>query len=302
MQEASAPFFTGFTRLTLRPVANAIVFVVVSLGMWLGQACVASDQNTRIVCGACEELNRFVRLQTGKAATRPGKENGFSHPFHLSSQDWKLLLTSVQVRNLPTGYFGIGHKGSPTAAFTTDEVEYLSGTLKKAFDQARSDELVVFGLSKQSSSEIWEVTTGAWFVADSNLHLVLANYRSAVTMANIRELLRDEPLRSIAGPFYELVSGDYQTLVQDEDSLSQVLWSAKEELSIAYQPFLLAELTPHSDALDHASDKTTLPSKAPSFSPPTLEERLRILKRWKDRGLITEEDYRLKKKELLEQF
>lgn len=283
-------------------MANAIAFVAVSLGVWLTQACVASDQHTRIVCGACEEPDRFVRLQTGKAALHPGKGSDFSHPFNLSPQDWKLLLTSIQVRNLPTGYFGIGHKGSPTAAFTSDEVEYLSGTLKKAFDQARSDELVVFGLSKQGSPKIWEVTTGAWFVTDSTLHLVLANYRNAVTMANIRELLRDEPLRSIAGPFYELVPGDYQTIVQDEDSLGQVLWSPKKELSIAYQPFLLAEMTPHSEALDHAPDKTNPPSQAPSFSPPSLEERLRILKRWKEQGLITEEDYRLKKKELLEIF
>ena len=55
---------------------------------------------------------------------------------------------------------------------------------------------------------------------------------------------------------------------------------------------------------------TTLAPAAPPMAVPTpampvepsLEERLRVLKKLRDQGLITEDEYRNKKKQLLDRF
>ena len=66
-------------------------------------------------------------------------------------------------------------------------------TLSKAFAQAQTDEWVVFGLTRSGSQRLTELTTGGWYVDGSLPHIVLANYRKAVTMPSTRQLLGSAP-------------------------------------------------------------------------------------------------------------
>jgi hypothetical protein len=261
---------------------------------------------TRVACGLCEQEDRFVRLQTATTDTRPAGTHRFTHPFTLSPEDWTSILTELHVQRQSEGLLIPEPPWPVVPAFTAEEISYLSVTLSKAFAQARGDEWVVFGLSRPSSQgvpELSELTTGGGYVDGSSLHIVLANYWKAVSMSVDRKLLWERPLRPDAGPRYELVAGNHQTVVRDSDSVLGLLSSPPSDLAIAYQALLLGE-----PAAASVTQKTSAANESP-IHPPTivappmsLEDRLQVLKRLQAQGLITEEEYKAKKQQLLDRF
>jgi hypothetical protein len=161
----------------------------------------------------CEEPDRFVRLQVSTRDRHAESTPPFSHPFRWSAEQWKPILRSIHVQKRGQGVLFFPAPNEPTQpAFTPAEVDYLSETLTRTFAQAQPSELVVFGLTSPKTQEIAEITTGAWFVKDTQLHLILGNYREAVTMSSIRKLLWQDPLHMIAGALYEFVPGPHQGL------------------------------------------------------------------------------------------
>jgi hypothetical protein len=254
-------------------------------------------ENCRMVCGECEGEDRFVRLQGPSPGLRRDRVPNFSHPFTLSPEEWKIILSSLRVQRQgePVVLFSLP-KGLISDALTQDEVDYLSRTLSHAFAQAQPTEWVVFGLSRPGAPDVSEVTSGGWFMEGSDLHLLLANYRYAVTAPNIRELVWENPLSSQVN-LYELVPGDHQTVIQHKEV--GVLSAPVNEISIAYQPLLLAEPLSKA-ALPDGSSASRLPQA--QTNQPSMEERLKVLKRLHDQGLITEEEYRNKRSQLLERL
>ena len=283
----------------------------VSLGLFLiagsmlltGGLTIAAAPATRIACGQCEEADRFVRLQAVGADDRPAGTQRLTHPFTLSPEDWTSILTELHVQRQAEGLLLSLPQGPMLSAFTDEETTYLSVTLSKAFAHAQPNEWVVFGLSRTTPQGLTELTTGGWYLEGASLHLVLANYRKVVTMASTRQLLWERPLRPDAGPSYNLVAGPHQVIVEDSGSMSRLLSSAPSELAIAYQALLLGEQTTAAGSRD-PSTMTPSPAHAPKTAPPpsSIEERLQALKRLHAQGLITEEEYRAKKQQLLERF
>ncbi len=254
-------------------------------------------ENCRMVCGECEGEDRFVRLQGPSPGLRRDRVPNFSHPITLSSEEWKIILGSLRVQRQgePVVLFSLP-KGLISDAWTHEEIDYLSRTLSQAFAHAQPTEWVVFGLSRPGAPDISEITTGGWFMEGSHLHLLLANYRYAVTAPNIRELVWENPLSSQVN-LYELAPGDHQTVIQHKEV--GVLSASVNEISIAYQPLLLAEPLSKA-ALPDGSSASRLPQA--QTNQPSMEERLKVLKRLRDQGLITEEEYRNKRSQLLERL
>lgn len=143
-----------------------------------------------MVCGECGEEDRFVRLQGPPTGLRRDRVPNFSHPSTLSAAEWKVVLSSlcVQRQGGPVVVFSLP-KGLISDAWTHEEIDYLSRTLRQAFAQAHPEEWVVFGLSRPGAPGIAEITTGGWFMQGTHLHLLPTNYRYAVTAPNIRELV-----------------------------------------------------------------------------------------------------------------
>jgi len=282
-----------------------VVFVLLSaclMGLF-GQACQGPTQPAGIVCGSCENQDRIVRLQPFNGDSHQDGLRGFTHPFLLSPEDWKHILKSIRVQSRNEVFLFFTTKGPVEPAFTEDEIDYLSATLSRVFAQARPDERVVFALSRHRSSDLTEITTGGWFVNGSSLHLVLANYRYAVTMPTVRALLWQDPLWTKAGPFYDLAPGEHQTVVEEEGSPRRLFSPSLPSLSIAYKQLLLGELAPQLTGRKYAAPgQLSPPPDQTSPASLSIEERLQMLKRLKDQGLITEEEYRNKKKQLLDQF
>ncbi|MBI5315056.1 MAG: SHOCT domain-containing protein [Nitrospirae bacterium] len=249
---------------------------------------------SRVACGMCEEADRFVRLQIS-ANDRPEESTQpFSHPFRWSAEQWKPILRSIYVQKIDQGlFFFSGRNGPKLQAFTPTEVDYLSETLTRAFAQAQPSEMVVFGLTSQKTREMTEITTGAWYVKDAQLHLILGNYREAVTMSSVRELLWQDPLHMIAGALYEFVPGPHQSLT-GEGGIGTFLIPEAPQLALTYQQLL-------SDAsrIDGGQEKGSSSSAHPDSS---LEGKLKRLKQIHDEGLITDDEFAAKKKMLLDGF
>jgi hypothetical protein len=254
-------------------------------------------ENCRIVCGECEGPDRFVRLQGLSPGLQRDRIANFSHPVTLRPEEWRIILSNLRVQRQgePVVLFTLP-KGPISDAWLPDEVDYLSRTLSLAFAQAQPTEWVVFGLSRPGALDVSEIATGGWFVEGAHLHLLLANYRYAVTAPNIRELAWENPLSSQVN-LYELAPGNHQTVIQNkEDGLLRATGS---EISIAYQPLLRAE--PLSTSASPEGSSSLLFPQSQS-EPLSLEERLKVLKRLRDQGLITEEEYRSKRSRLLERL
>jgi hypothetical protein len=248
---------------------------------------------SRVVCGMCEEPDRFVRLQ---ASTRDGQIQPFSHPFQWSVEQWKPILRSIHVQKRDQGVFLLSAQQGPTLpAFTPAEVAYLSETLPRAFAEAQPSDVVVFGLVKPKTQEVGEITTGAWYVKDARLHLILGNYREAFTMSNVRELLWQDPLHMIAGALYEFVPGPHQSLPPEDNGLGRFLLPEAPQLALAYQQLFLSVVP----VVDGDRTNGSLPSVYPDSS---LERKLQRLKQIHDDGLITDDEYVAKKKTLLHGF
>ncbi|MEI8016300.1 MAG: SHOCT domain-containing protein [Nitrospira sp.] len=250
---------------------------------------------SRVVCGMCEEPDRFVRLQVSTKDRHAESTQSFSHPFHWSAEQWKSILRSIHVQKLGQGiFFFPGPNGPTLPAFTPAEVDYLSETLTRAFAQAQPSEVVVFGLTSPKTQEITEITTGAWFVKDTQLYLILGNYREAFTMSNIRDLLWEDPLHMIAGALYEFVPGPYQSLHREDNRRGTFLIPEAPQLALTYQQLLL-----DASRVDGGQEKGS-PSSA--YLDSSLEGKLKRLKQIHDDGLITDDEYAAKKKSLLDGF
>lgn len=267
-----------------------LVMTVLTVAMSLG-AVPAS----RVVCGMCEEADRFVRLQMPTKDRSVEGAQPFSHPFHWSAEQWKPLLRSIHVQKRGQGVFFFPAPNGPTLqAFTPAEVDYLSETLARAFAQAEPSEVVVFGLTSPKTDEMTEITTGAWFVKGMQLHLVFGNYREAVTMSTVRDLLWQDPLHMIAGALYEFVPGPHRSLTREDDWIGTFLIPEAPQLALIYQQLSLGT---------HPVEGGHLTGSPPSAHPDSsLEGKLQRLKQIREDGLITDDEYAAKKKTLLDGF
>ncbi len=291
----------------MRILRGSQVFIRAGLIAWVlllvGCMGVGVPLDTRIACGQCEEVDRFVRLQVAMADAGSVSAQRCTHPFVLSAEDWTAILTELHVQRQADGLLWSMPQGPVLLAFTKEEMGYLSVTLNKAFAHAQPNEWVVFGLSRSTPQGLTELTTGGAYVQGPSLHIVFANYRKVVTMPGPRHLLWEHPLRPDAGPAYILVAGPHQAIVRDPNAVSSLLSPAPAELSIAYQALLLREPVVVSASQETSTVNPSTAHSSRNVLPPlSTEERLRVLKRFQAQGLITDEEYRTKKQQILERF
>lgn len=235
-----------------------------------------------------EDPDQFIRLEGRYGDERRQLTTRFDHPLMLSSEDWERILAGIQVQSRKDSFIFTREKNPQEPAFSATQIAFLAPGLSRAFSRAHPDEFVVFGLSQNRSRQLTEVTTGGWFVEGASLHLILANYRHAVTTSQVRDQLWRDPLSSNTSPSFALVPEAHQKLSQSKPILSP----HAQELLIAYKEFL------------DATPAVTAPVAPVMEIRPdaSLEDRLRKLKSLREKGLITEEEYRSKKKSLLEAF
>jgi hypothetical protein len=100
--------------------------------------------------------------------------------------------------------------GDEEPAFAPEEVDYLSMTLNRAFAKASPEQWVIFGLSNPVPTSGTEMTTGAWYVEGTTLHLLLPNFHAPVRMNNLREVLNRDPFFEVLeATRYEFIPTEY---------------------------------------------------------------------------------------------
>jgi hypothetical protein len=90
-------------------------------------------------------------------------------------------------------------KRPPTSVFSAEEIARLAPPLRTAFQRAQASEWISFLFSYPTGTNL-EITSGAFFIKDRRLHVVIANTREVVQQfSKDIELVRVNPLRSIRG-------------------------------------------------------------------------------------------------------
>lgn len=266
----------------------------VFLAVCILAGCAAPIQHTRPVH---EGPTRAVTLEARYGYGQDGAAFRFAHPFRLTEAQWHRVLNRVQIQRR-NWIIQIGARDAgPSPAFRDDERAYLARQLTTAFSEARPDEWVLFYLSRATETGLNEITSGGFYAEGARLHLVLANYRLPVSMPFVAEQVRRDPLRPAGDTYFDLVAGAHQEVRTHHDwHLTKPLLEHPMEL-VSDLSAMLDGFKPHRASL--TSDTSPELDKLRESD---VERKFRTLDRLRQQGLITEDEYARKRKELLDDF
>jgi hypothetical protein len=202
--------------------------------------------------------------------SKEARSHNFGHPIHRNEAQWKDILHSLEVK--PRSGFIFWAKTDSEPAFRLSEIDFLAGRLAALFKEAGQHEWVAFYLQSPHPTGAIEVTSGAFFVDTTRLHLYLAHFRHLITIRERLPEIRRHPLNATGAFAYELVSNHEWTVLSSE-------WN-----------FSKSTLARVAEAVSNQGTESMGRS---------IEERLRKLNELREQNLITEEEYQRKRIELL---
>ncbi len=152
-------------------VLTLVVFVAVCLS-----SCASPSIYSHSIY---EDPTSFVRLEFSPTATIDHPETLHSHPAELTSDQLQQILSGLRVREHRSSVLlWFMDEAELLPAFSEKEVNFLSQHLKKALQEAVSEEVVTFYISAPVNSVKREVTSGAVFIKGQEFHFMLSNYRT----------------------------------------------------------------------------------------------------------------------------
>lgn len=228
-----------------------------------------------------EGERHLVRLDRVDGAAR------YDHPAEIDIETLQAVLKSIVVRHEVSFLNRLltQQKDVRGAAFTPEEATLLADRLKSALAKAAPDEQAAFFLTSQKNSLNTLVTSGVAFVKEKEVHLIFGNDRTSVSNDHHSYLSRDNPLHSYEPGSFEILPQAHQRKVPPEGR------RRVEAIAVDYAA-LVAPAAP--EPVSSEEEKPAAPSEGSK-----LEGRLRLLKKLREEGLITEEEYKEKKAELL---
>ena len=262
-----------------------------SMGILSMDACARGAHDPRI---DRQPDHRYVILERRAGAQPPEMSDGSVYRPGIAESTWEGILGDIYVRPRKS-FFSLGKGDSELVpAFIEDDRHYLAKSLSEAFLKAGPQEIALFYLSHSRESGVTEITSGGWYFRDSQIRLIIANYRQAVTMAFIEQKIRIDPLSPAGHSFYDIVPRPHQVLQPGRGS-TNMLFPQVPELVIDFRAFPsgLTDSMPAGEgrisegALDHDRQ---------------LENRLRTLEQLRKQGLVTDEEYHRKRQQLLDEL
>jgi len=276
------------TRLALAVGCAALLASAPAQAGWLdgllvGQASPNANAKQRLW-----SIREFSRVEL--VAREAGAEAN-QHPAALQSDVLRQLLAQVQVVE----------RGAAQALFSPDELSELSGPLVQALGRAGpGDDVLLLSSARRE---------GAMFLAPTAV-----TARLFVQGGQLQLIVRDARFE-----FYDAYRGTHQPPRFDFGSRtasgSASLRSAgatnrrADWLSIPLVP-VAVQAAPVNPAMPAATPAAVAPPPSPAAAPvrkpldaagaEDIERRLETLKRLRDKGLITEEEYQHKRKEILQ--
>jgi hypothetical protein len=173
----------------------------------------------------------FVRLDTYQESEQ-SKALQYDHP-----AEWnELELATILSRLLVQPEMGLlDRKRPPVPVFTVEDISRMTPILRTAFQQAQATEWVSFMFLYPTGTNL-EVTSGAFFIGNRRLHVVIANAREVTNQLSTDiELVRKNPMRSIRGVHGHLTFDPARFIVEITTNWSGGSKSRASELVLDYR-------------------------------------------------------------------
>lgn len=256
-----------------------------------------------------QSRDQFVAVEPQDAVSKGSPAQPNSHPLDVSLEAITALLSSVDVR--------MEQSDKPAPLFTSVSTQALAPYLQQAFLQATAGEDVTFaiiglhdalyGLAKSP-----RVTTGRAFIRDGEINLIVGLVQQDVNERDDRRLSPFTPgsrARAAAGEWVLMPrSGQKAVMLPRRDWLKSVatLPLPAEAPSPSVKPLSTSTPIPPPLTAAPTPSPAALPASAPAAAsarqpadPRSPAERLLVLKDLKERGLISDEEYRTKRQDVL---
>ena len=211
----------------------------------------------------------------------------------LTATDLISLLRSIKIQRETSfiSYWVLRRVPQPEPAFPNDDAQLLAPHLLAALLKARGDETAVFVLRRTREDGIPLVTTGGMLIHGDQLIVLLANARRPTTTSRKRETSEEAPLQPIGEMEFHFVPGPHQTTLARGDLSRTLIKDSVQTLSLDYKAWLTEP------------SRASSPTQAQPDIPGSLaEEKLHHLKIWHEQGLITDDEYLEKRREILKRF
>jgi len=212
---------------------------------------------------------------------------GYDHPAELTTEQVAKLLTAAEYEEF--SFMAWRSKGR---VFIDSEVEKLAKPLAEALAQATPNQWVHFAVTGQKVELFFKtrhLTDGICFIQDGRFNLVLGNMNVELINPD-KELYKRDP--------------------RDRLYTDSLRLKVKPDLGIALPPIVQGDpwlekerrnwLTYDLVKFFAAGEPAAEPVEATPEPQPDATERLQKLKELYDNGLISEEEYEQKRKEILE--
>ena len=278
---------TCFERI--RVVTSGLTAIVMAS---LLASCTISPAFSRTVY---EDPAVLVRLDShlvqGEVSPAPAE-----HIPELTAEDLAEILRSVRIQPEISflSYWILRKEPQTVPAFPNDHAALLAPHLRAALAKARPNETAVFFLRRTREDGIPLVTTGGLFLHGTQLYVLLANARRPATTLRKIETAHDVPLHPLGEVDFHFVPGPYQTTLARKDFPQSITMTSAPALSVDYRAWFAGLLQP-----DRGASPTQTEPEIPAAM---IEDKLHRLKTWREQGLITDDEYRQKRQEVLTHF
>ena len=217
----------------------------------------------------------WVKIAKGNAKLAP-----FAHPHEIKVEEMARVLRSIQYFQ-PSSYSLTGKKGETAPLFEESAVAIIAEPLAKALGQAGTDEWVDFSLTLFHGPQLlgsFRQTDGVMFWKDDRLQIAFRNI--AVKTEPGQTMNTYDPTRGYRA-MTRLAEGDGRTLKAEN-------WVTIDPAAV---PVPAPAVAPGAQGAP--------PAAAPQKS---ARERLLELDQLKKDGLITDEEYQRKRKQILDEL
>jgi len=260
------------------------VLILIAAGVWTSLWGCGAKMTTTLI-----QKDSLVEVYLQRTINQDDQpvDAGYQHPVSLSPEEIHRLLQSIHIRyqvGILQRIFSESYKETQPA-FSDEEVMHMETGISKALASAIPADRINFRLKHPRGIFTPSITTGVVYVKDDRFVVMLGNYQYIpMPDKNVAYSQFSDPLDTQGVQTVTIVPGPFQELYKSERSKLKNRW-----LLIDYKALLSSSPSPEQQ------------TKTPE-TPDGLEEKLNTLKRLRDQGLITEEDYQAKKKELLKEF
>lgn len=267
---------------------------------WFGLVVVFSGcagRHTATLVHRSADLEVYLVRAVGEA--EQPVDGGYQHPLSLKAAEAGRLLRAIQIHQAPSLLDRVlstaPENGQP--AFSEAEANAVAAGVAPALERATDVDRVWFKLRHHRHLFDKTLTTGVVFAKDDRLHFVLVNYRYNPAGAGPgQEIGTEDPLERRDGRRLQIVPGPFQALHEPDRSSLQGRWVVIDYRGLLDADQVPGGLTSPAPVMEEKS------GSRPVDPEQEIERKLDTLKRWYDQGLITEEEYRMKKQEILEAF